>query len=155
MSCLLIYTHWQRSTEASRDGALYPAIFFFPPLVSPPSVVLSLPSPAFSPFTELDLTKELPLSSFLISNKTLVWRGSYSHMILWHTEGLFPCAKTQIHKRMSKRHLRYLTMLYFISRVIKQLAELITAISTPVCEMCTLLSKRRCVHALIHICEYV
>lgn len=43
VSCLLIYTHWQGSAGASRDGALYPSIFY--PLVSLSPAVLSLPPP--------------------------------------------------------------------------------------------------------------
>lgn len=38
---LLIYTHWQEGAEASRDGALYPSIFFYL-LLTPSPVVLSL-----------------------------------------------------------------------------------------------------------------
>ncbi len=86
VSCLLIYTHWQRSTEASRDSALYPSIVS--PLVSPSAAVLSLPPLGLFPFSGLGLTKELPLYLFLISNKTLVRKGCYSHTIL----RLFPCA---------------------------------------------------------------
>lgn len=139
------FTH--TGSEAQRPQETVPSTppyFFFPPLVPPPSVVLSLPPPAISPFTELGLTKELPLYSFLISNKTLVWRGCYSHMILWHTEGLFPCAKTQIHIRMSKRHCgqwRYLTTLVFHFRVPTLSPEFSGAIRTLVC--------------LMNICEYV
>ncbi|CAB1446389.1 unnamed protein product [Pleuronectes platessa] len=72
---------------------------FNPPPLSQMPLVEVTPRSAVPPFTELDLTKELPLYSFLISNKTLVWRGTYSHMILRHTEGLLPCARTQIHTR--------------------------------------------------------
>lgn len=144
VSCLLIYTHWQRSTKASRDGALYPAIFFTP-LVPPPSVFLSLPPPppppaavaAISLLAELDLTKELPLCSFLISNKTLVWQGSYSPM-MWHTEGRFPCARTQIHTGMSKSHGSLKTshdsLLHF--RAITLMSELITATRALLCKTC-------------------
>lgn len=86
VSCLLIYTHWQGSTEASRDDALYPSIFY--PLVSPSPAVLSLPPSGVSPFsgTESSLS-----TCSLISITTFIWRGCYSHI------RLLPCAKTHIH----------------------------------------------------------
>lgn len=132
------FTH--TGSEAQRPQETVPSTlpFFSLPLVSPPSVVLSLPPGAISPFTEQDLTEELPPYSFLIPNKTLVWRGCYSHMILWHTKGPFPCAKTQIHIRMSKRHhghWRYLTTLIFY--VLKLSSEIITAIRALICKICT------------------
>lgn len=59
---LLIYTHWQEGVEASRDGALYPSIFY--PLLTLSPVVLSFTTASLSfggprapfPHLEQDIT---------------------------------------------------------------------------------------------------
>lgn len=63
-------------------------------------------------------------------------------MILWHTEGLLPCAKTQIHIRMSKRHI--------YTKAISQHSLLHSCLSSGLC-LCNMHTKI-CVIAWIKEC---
>lgn len=57
----------------------------FFPLLSPPYVVFSLPPLAVSLFPEMGLTKELPLYSYLIPNKTFCLEGLlFTHDLVTH-----------------------------------------------------------------------
>lgn len=87
----------------------------FPHLCRPLTATLG-----FSRFTQLALTKALPLFSFLISNKTLFCCSCYSHMILWHTEGLVLCAKTWIHTSISNRQRLKLSLVYISESILPQ-----------------------------------